>query len=76
MVSFYAQIVANARMQTTWEKQHTLKEANHKTKERKKICDKIISSSSNHSIHETFPFHSCMELFISTIEIPLDSGRL
>jgi hypothetical protein len=25
MVSFYAHIVANARMQITWEKQHTLK---------------------------------------------------
>lgn len=35
MVSFYAHIVANARMQITWEKQHTLEQANHKTKERK-----------------------------------------
>jgi len=35
VASFYAHIVANARMQITWEKQHTLKEANYKTKERK-----------------------------------------
>jgi hypothetical protein len=69
MVSFYAHIVANARMQITWEKQHTLKDTNHKTKERKNNLwqNYLFFFQPVQTWNISIPFS--MELFISTIEI-------